>query len=282
MAQVLNVLFSSKVILACLVAFSSSWVSARSISDLDAVNQSAWQRTLSMRVAKAHTQMAAAVDVQDAEIELHRSIAEFEHILSQLEVNSPNSKIHLRVDTLKKEWREFRSLAESTPTKENVVLVIEDANDVMFQADALMREWKVRLPGVHGSSIDLATQQSMLSERIGAFYAAQYLGVDQPWMAQELKHSIEAYEQGMVALRESEQRGQVNVALMAQLNSNWEYAKLGLSQFQKGQFVPVVIAVTMESMYQQTNTLGAAYHVQERIALNSGVGSAGLAANIPD
>ena len=47
-------------------------------------------------------------------------------------------------------------------------------------------------------------------------------------------------------------------------------------------FVPTVIAVTMESMFEQTNTLGASYHVQERIAMNANLNSRGLAANMPD
>lgn len=282
MAQVLKMIFNSRIVLAILVAFSTTWAGARSLSDLDAVNQSAWQRVLSMRIAKAYTQMAAGVDAEAAKLDLDQSIAEFDHILSQLELNSPNSKLHNRINKIKGEWKTFRELAESKPAKANVENVLENANDLLYQADALVREWKTRLPQSYGDSIDLAMQQSMLSERIGAYYVAQYLGIAQTWMTRELEYAIVAYEDGMVAIRQDGEQGNVPAQLMSQLNSNWEYAKMGLSQFQKGHFVPVVITVTMESMYEQTNILGAAYHVQERLAMNNVIGKSGLAANVSE
>ena len=276
MAQVFGLVFKTS--LAFLVAFSSAWVSARSLSDLDAVDQASLQRTLSMRIAKAYIQMAANVDYQKAETELDHSIVEFEYSLNQLEMNSPNSKLHQRIKQVQSEWLSFRSIAETTPNVAQVEDLIEEANDLLYQTDALVREWKMRLPGEHGMQMDLASQQSMLSERIGAYYVAGYLGLKEDWMAQELEQSISAYEQGMISLRGQED---VHPSLMAQLNSNWEYAKMGLSQFKNDRYVPVVIAVTMESMYEQTNTLGAAYHVQERLAMNGGVAK-GLAANMAE
>ena len=282
MTQLRSVLFNGKFWLALVVMFSSCLASARTLSDLDAVSKAAWERTLTMRMAKAYTQLAAGVDSQNAQMDLDNSISEFKYGLSLLEQNAPNSRIHQRVLRVKREWSNFHTLVSNIPTKHNLEALLEGADELMYHTDSLVREWKTRLPNANGDSIDMATEQSMLSERIGVFYAARYLGLDADWITAELDFTINAYDEGIMALREYEKQGRFNAELMAQLNSNWEYAKMGLSHFQQGHFVPVVIAVTMESMFEQTNTLGAAYHVQERIAMNTGVDRSGLAANIRD
>lgn len=282
MTQFLSVIFNRKLWLAFVLVFSSAGLSARTLSDLDAVNTAAWERTLTMRMAKAYTQLAADLDGKTAQAELNQAVEEFSQGLAVLEQNAPNSKIHQRILTVKKEWESFRTLTENAPTRDNLEAVLDGADELMYHTDSLVREWKNRLPNANAESIDLANGQSMLSERIGVYYAARAMGLDSLWVSSELEHTVEAYEDGMAALQYFEKRGQFNTALMAQLNSNWEYAKMGLSHFQEGHFVPTVIAVTMESMFEQTNTLGASYHVQERIAMNANLNSRGLAANMPD
>jgi hypothetical protein len=138
------------------------------------------------------------------------------------------------------------------------------------------------LPHHYGDRIDLAQQQSMLSERINVLYLAQYIGVKVDWVQDEMNYTVAAYEQGMKEIRLASKDAVVDPLIVAQLSSNWEYAKLGLEQFGQGKYVPVVMSVTLDSMVQQTNTLAAAYHIRDRIALNGGrvLAQTGLAANI--
>lgn len=278
----MNQLFGIRSFLIVALGIMSTMVSARTISDLDAVHKAAVQRTLVMRIAKDHLQVAANVDVNAARVDLEASVEEYEFLLSQLELNSPNSNLNQRVLNVKQAWQGFRSAALATPSKDSVLNLIDAGNDLMVKNDLLMREWQARLPSSYGERIDLAQQQSMLSERIGVFYLAQYMGVNADWLQAELSHTVAAYEQGMESLRLASEDAAVDPLIVAQLSSNWEYAKLGLEQFSDGKYVPVVMSVTMESMVKQTNTLAAAYHIRDRIAMNGGriLAESSLAANI--
>lgn len=278
----MNQLISIRSFLVVVLGIMSTMASARTISDLDAVYKAAMQRTLVMRITKDHMQLAANVDVQAARTDLDASIEEYEFLLGQLELNSPNSNINQRVLEVKRDWMSFRSAAQAAPSRDSALDLIEAGSDLMVKNDLLMRDWQTRLPHLYGDRIDLAQQQSMLSERIGALYLAQYIGVQADWLKDELNHTVSAYESGMEQLRLASEDAAVDPLIVAQLSSNWDYAKLGLEQFGNGKYVPVVMGVTMESMVKQTNTLAAAYHIRDRIAMNGGrvMMETSLAANL--
>lgn len=259
---------SLRLAFAVFFSFVSTLAAAKTLTDLDGVQKAAWQRTLVMRIAKSHLQLAADVDVKQAQLELNHSVNEYEHILGQLLESAPNDDMYQRTENLKIKWKAFRNVALSVPTDESVESVMEGSTDLVYEADVVMRQWQALLPPLSGNKIHFALQQSMLSERINLFYTASYYGVKDKWVAKELQHSVDAYEQGMKSLNNAGLGDRVDQSLLSRLNSNWEFAKVNLGQFEEGRLVPVLMSVTMESMYDQTNTLAAAYHVQERVALS--------------
>lgn len=261
------------------LALAASGVEARSLSDLDAVHQAATQRTLVMRVAKSHIQLASGVDRENARLALKSSIKEYDRILNELEANSPNSSLNRRLLQLKREWQAFKSKALTEPSRATVVTLLEESNNLLYRTDALVREWQMRLPQERGQSNELALQQSMLSERINLFYTAHYYGVNEPWVLDELNLSIREYEKGMGALRTTAlERGDQKALDM--LQNHWNYAKMGLQKFNDGSYVPVVLSVAMESMYAQSNQLGEQFRNEDRIAMNQGRLDVGLAAHV--
>lgn len=261
------------------LALAASGVEARSLSDLDAVHQAATQRTLVMRVAKSHIQLASGVDRANARHTLKTSIKEYDRILNELEANSPNSSLNRRLLQLQRDWHAFKSKAQAEPTRATVVALLEESNNLLYRTDALVREWQMRLPQARGQSNELALQQSMLSERINLFYTAHYYGVNEPWVLDELNLSIREYEKGMGVLHTTaRERGDQKSVNM--LQNHWNYAKMGLQKFNDGSYVPVVLSVAMESMYAQSNQLGEQFRDEDRIAMNQGRLDVGLAAHV--
>lgn len=254
-----------KMVLVFAMGLSGSMVSARTVSDIDATQQSAWQRTLTLRMAKSWLQMAANIDRQGATSRLLSAMDEYDQSLKVLSRNAPNSHIGERLDRIASKWVQYQVLLQNPASVANVEALLEQGDDLMYEHDGLMRQWQARLPREMGQDMDLVLQQSMLSERIGMYYLAHYYGLNKPWVIVEMNRSVAAYESGtqeILALSD------LAPALLNQLVSNWEYAKFGLEQFNHGQYVPVVMTVTMESMYHQTNTLGDVYHLRNRMALN--------------
>lgn len=262
-----------------MMALMSTSVSARSLSDLDAVHMAATQRTLVMRVAKAHIQVASGVDAVNARRTLHASVREYDSNLKELEQNSPNSVLNRRMISLKQSWHAFRRVAQADPSPLTVQTLLEESNNLLYQTDSLLRQWRLRLPQERGLFNELALQQSMLSERIGLFYTAHFYGIDQPWVLEELNLSIREYEKGMPALRAAA-RHAGDGKVVDLLQNQWNYAKLGLQKFNEGNYVPVVMSVAMESMYAQSNQLGELFRNEDRIAMNQGRVDVGLAVNV--
>lgn len=268
-----------RVVGVAVLAMAASGVEARSLSDLDAVHQAATQRTLVMRVAKAHIQLASGVDHANAQRALVAGIEEYDRNLEELEANSPNSTLNNRLLQLKQEWQTFKAAAQSEPSRRSVLTLLEESNNLLYQTDSLVRQWQLRLPQDRGQYNEQALQQSMLSERISLFYTAHYYGIGEPWVLEELNLSIREYEKGLNDLRTAaRERG--DQKSLAMLQNHWNYAKLGLKKFNDGDYVPVVISVAMESMYAQSNQLGEQFRTEDRIAMNEGRVSVGLAVNV--
>lgn len=261
------------------MALMSTSVSARSMSDLDAVHLAAAQRTLVMRVAKSHILLASGVDAVNARRNLQASIKAYDSNLQALEQNSPNSVLNRRIMSLKNEWQTFKQVALSDPSLSTVQTLLEESNTLLYQTDSLMRQWRMRLPQGRGISNELALQQSMLSERIALFYTAHFYGINQPWVLEELNLSIREYEKGMAALHAAA-RESGDVKKVELLQNQWTYAKLGLQKFNEGNYVPVVVSMAMESMYAQSNQLGEQFRDEDRIAMNLGRVDVGLAVNV--
>ena len=129
----MNQLFSIRSFLVVVLGVVSTMASARTISDLDAVHKAAVQRTLVMRIAKDHLQMAAGVDYQASRADMEASIEEYEFLLGQLELNSPNSNLNQRVLDIKRDWQKFRSVALTVASQESSLALIEEGNDLMLK-----------------------------------------------------------------------------------------------------------------------------------------------------
>ena len=262
------------------MAMVSSGVSARTLSDLDAVHEAAMQRTLVMRVAKSHIQLASGVDAAAAHRTLMASVELYDKNLDDLEANSPSSSLNRRLMGLKQHWTDFKAVALSRPSRATVAMLLEESNNLLYQSDSLVRQWRLRLPQERGQFNELALQQSMLSERIGLYYAAHFYGMNQPWVLEELNMSIQEYEKGMSALRAaaSERGNQKSVDM---LENQWHYARSGLDKVNAGKRETGGISVAMESMLAQSDQLGEQFRDEDRIAMNAGRVSTGLAANVP-
>jgi len=270
----MGTLINLRSIVAISMVCMTSLASARTISDLDAVYKAATQRTLIMRITKDHLQMAAQLDAPSAQVDLVSSLDQYDTNLAQLELNAPNAHLSQRVATLKQGWIAFRSQLDSKSKQAQPLQLIEAGDELMLQADLLMRDWQARLPHHYGVRIDLAQQQSMLSERLSMLYTAGYMGVtsgaESSWLQREFDHTVAAYESGMQQLRLTTRDAAIDPLLVEQLASNWDYAKLGLEQFSNNTRVPVVMSVMMDSMAHQTDALASAYLVSDRIDLNTG------------
>ncbi len=260
-------------------ALGSSGVSARSLSDLDAVDQAAYQRTLVMRVARAHIQLAASPGDQ-ARKTLQDSIDQVDRGLAQLEENSPNSGINQRIMKMKQLWQAYRTQALDKPDRSSVLAMLEQSNNLLFQSDALVRDWQARLPQHVGERSELAQQQGMLSERMGVYFAAYQYGIHESWVQEEMRYSMRAFDDGLNELRDAA-RDYGDSPVLTQLDAQWKSVRGGL---QTGAVASSSTLAAVESLFQHSGELGALYREDDRMVMRHGYSRGldiGLASNLP-
>lgn len=241
----------------------TSAATTASITELEAISQATWQRTLVMRIAKSHMLVAAGVDYQKSKAQLTDSIAEYESVLKTLQGNSPNQDISERLRVVKGEWEQFKEAVLAVPTKEGAFEVMEESDDLLYHSDAIVRHWKVYAEEQIGHLVDTSSQQSMLSERIGMFYAAHFYGLKNEWVISELNFTLKAYEKGLQELLSYSENTKEIGDNIARLSNQWEYAKMSLKKFNSGQYLPHVIAVTVDTMMQRSNKIANLYAANE-------------------
>jgi hypothetical protein len=237
----------------------TSVASTASITELEATSQAAWQRTLVMRIAKFHMLVAAGIDYQKSKSELLDSIEEYEAVLKTLQGNSPNRDISERLLVIKVEWEQFKTASLKAPSQESALVVMEESDDLLYHTDALVRRWKVYTEETVGYLVNTSSQQSMLSERIGMFYAAHFYGLKSEWVISELNFTLKAYEKGLQELLSYTDNTKEIGDNIARLSNQWEYAKMSLKKFNSGQYLPHVIAVTVDTMMQRSNKIADLY-----------------------
>lgn len=253
----------------------SGWASARSLSDLDAVHQSAQLRTLAMRVARTHIQAASGDQDTGVWQALNGDVVRYDDTLARLEENSPSSVINQRILKVKALWRQYKTTALSRPSRTTVNALLDAGDNLLVQTDALVKLWQARLPHDRGERNDLALQQGMLSERIGLFYAAQAYGIHDNRVRDELRYSMRAFEQGMGQLQAAASEVQ-DSRLLALLRNQWTFARQGLKQRADAG----TMTVAMETLYQQSNELGDRFRDEDRLVMNAASLPIGLAANV--
>jgi len=237
----------------------TSVATTASITELEAINQAAWQRTLVMRIAKSHMLVAAGIDYQKSKSQLTDSIDEYESVLKTLQGNSPNHDISERLRVIKIEWEQFKVVVLKAPTQEGALVVMEESDDLLYHTDAIVRRWKVYAEEQIGHLVDTSSQQSMLSERIGMFYAAHFYGLKNEWVISELNFTLKAYEKGLQELLSYSENTKEIDDNIARLSNQWEYAKMSLKKFNSGQYLPHVIAVTVDTMMHRSNKIANLY-----------------------
>ena len=237
----------------------TSVATTASITELEAINQAAWQRTLVMRIAKSHMLVAAGIDYQKSKSQLTDSIDEYESVLKTLQGNSPNHDISERLRVIKVEWEQFKVVVLKAPTQEGALVVMEESDDLLYHTDAIVRRWKVYAEEQIGHLVDTSSQQSMLSERIGMFYAAPFYGLKNEWVISELNFTLKAYEKGLQELLSYSENTKEIDDNIARLSNQWEYAKMSLKKFNSGQYLPHVIAVTVDTMMHRSNKIANLY-----------------------
>ncbi|MDX1693926.1 MAG: hypothetical protein R3208_09185 [Ketobacteraceae bacterium] len=252
------------------------------LSDAEILNRTASLRTLAVSAAKHYVNGASQIQVAESRASMGASAAAFGENLRLLRMQAPNTHARNGLKQLDHEWTEFRAMLEAKPSMEQVERLIETSSKLVFLADSLVSNWRGLASDRDLEALNLAHMQAMLSERIGLLYSAHYYGLTNDWIVMELNATLHEYERGLGFLDRFLNNEQTVADHLEQVSNQWAYAKQGFSRFNQGQYLPKVIAVTVDSMGNEMAEMARYYtalHEDKRESIVT-LSVPGLAANM--
>ena len=270
-----------KLSLAFILMASASLSSAGTLSDADILDRTAALRTLAVSVAKHYVHVASGIEVEASRAGMEADALRFTENMRLLRMQVPDTYAREGLKQLDAEWSGFSDMLAAQPTPERVESLIESSNTLIFLADNLANNWRGLVLDPNLEALNLAHMQAMLSERIGLLYGAHFYGLKDDWVVGELNATLHEYERGLVFLERflgEDKRAEH----LDQVASQWAYAKQGFARFNEGQYLPKVIAVTMNSMQTEMAQMAEYYADLHQQANDSVVTLTvpGLAANL--
>lgn len=233
-----------------------SWAA---LSHAEAVNVAGMQRFLSQRMAKSYLMLAGEIRAEQAREQLHSSQQRFAENLQALRAYTGNPAQVALLETQENLWQTYQALLQQAPAQATARQVVVHSQQVLANAEQLVNrvEQDSNLHAAH--LINRSGRQRMLSQRIALLYLAQSQEITPPDLQDQLQRSIDEFDQALQELQGASQNTPAISELLRKSGSHWRYSRSGFALAENGRYVPTVISVTSETLFQQMVSLTDAY-----------------------
>ena len=225
----------------------------------DAINKAGRQRMLTQRITKSYFLIGQDVAVDSALSQLDGAVALFEEQLLELEEFSPNGDIAQALATVRASWQTFRTDALSTPEKDQALLFLSTANDLLARCEIVVGLLEAEAKTQKGKIINISGRQRMLSQRIAMLYAAHAWGVGNDNTAAALQTAVAEFDTALAMLQGSGINTPDIQKALKKVNAQWRFSRSGFALMDSDQYVPHVIHVTTESILKKMDRITGMY-----------------------
>ena len=225
----------------------------------EALTKASAQRTLSQRLVKAYIQVGAHINEKKAMLQLGHSIRQFEEAQQELLSFAPNAETREELAKVEATWKKLKAILLETPS-------LSHARNLMPLSDALLQACNNVFLLIEKQAnrdaaelIDLASSQSMLSQRITKFYVAHFWGIRDPQVTAGFERSIQEFEQGLNKLSTTGENTEEISNALRRVQSHWNFSKSGIGNLDGQNYAPMAVAVTTETILRQMDDITGMY-----------------------
>ena len=221
------------------------------------------QRMLSQRMAKnwvllAHESMRAEQSQQ-----LKNSMGQFEQNLAQLSNLAQQNAAIWQGDlaTLKGQWLVYRDLLGKNPQRPLIPQLLATADQTLKLSEQLVMAIKSNQNlGWNGLMLDLAGQQSMLSQRIALLYATQTQFGQAGDIGVQYQQAIQTFVRGMKRLESYQGHSPRIKQTIAAVQTRWRFTEY---VFQQPRSMARVVDVNCEQLLNDLTAITSSYVVMD-------------------
>lgn len=223
----------------------------------EAINKAGRQRMLSQRITKAYALIGQKI-MMSANNQLYDAIELFGKQHAELTNFAATEEEKTSIEKVSKLWTEYKSLAQTKPTKESALQMRNLSEKVLAEAHHFVLLLAKRSGTPAGHLVNISGRQRMLSQRIGKFYVLQSWGLEDPEYQTEYDKAVNQFTTAMKELQNApENTSDINDAL-AKVETDWETFKIS-RKVRGGKHIPSLVVRQLDKILGQMNYITALY-----------------------
>ena len=235
---------------------------AEAVSDAEADYLAGSLCALSQRMAKDYIAVGADIRPDKAMKDLDESVAQFEQTMLTLSDYTAAHKLTKEMDALSVAWAKYRVDLLSTPAKDKAGPLLHEAEDVLKLCNKAVAAITQQSKSPYAKQIELSEDETTLAQKIARDYFALYWQVDNEEIRKDFQQSVAEFEKILAELKTSKKNSGEIQAALERVESQWKFSKSGFALDGSGHYVPTVIAVTTDSMYNKMSDIAELYEKQ--------------------
>ncbi len=229
------------------------------IGAAEAVNLSGMQRMLSQRIAKNYLMIGAEVRAEQANLQLDESLARFESNLLALDGYASSPLIEQQLQRVTLLWQEYRSLVLQRPEREAALRVLSLSDQLLAECETLVARIEQSGAGRSAHLVNRSGRQRMLSQRIAKLYLALSWKLPQQELQTQFGQAVDEFGQALDELRAAPENSAAIDAALAKASAQWEFSQNGFRLSADARYMPTLISITCETLFEQMEGLTRAY-----------------------
>tara|TARA_R110001583_G_scaffold988_11_gene8531 strand:- start:7971 stop:8744 length:774 start_codon:yes stop_codon:yes gene_type:complete len=214
---------------------------------------------LSQRMDKDYMAIGAGIRPDEAMKDLDESIATFEARFQTLLEYSENNASGKSIQAIGTAWEHYRNNIISPPSQAKAISIIKESEELLAICDSAVAFIAHQSNSPIAQLIEVSEHGTTLTQKIAKYYFALYWNVDGKTLKQDFDKSVKEFDDSLNSLTTSSSNTTEISAALAKVKSQWQFSNSGFKLDEQGHFVPTVISVTSESIFNKMSAVAIMY-----------------------
>ena len=197
----------------------SKTINIKNVELIDIVNQ---QRVLSQRIAKAYLYVGNQIEIDDANRQLRKALADFTKTYKRINRLTKNRRIKKIMSFIKQSSGDFRAISKKPFSKNSAKSILNLSESVLGKSANIASSLKNSLKREVYESITKSGQQQMLAQRIAKYYIASQSDIANSSIERKMRESINLFRNNHKKLMRNQENTRAIKRKLREIDKLWK------------------------------------------------------------